>query len=594
MEADNAATQVAEVTTKSPIPASTKKLGGTLAGIGRLLGRGPAAWLAFGVVGSILGGIVELAVALLLQLFLASIGLLPADVRPSKTLSGLQFGPGTLVVSLVLIALVRAVGQFLVSQSSVHVLEVTNARLRRLVVFELLLSPARRFLPAAVVHARFSDVFPRGAQFCFLAASLVAQSIQTGVIGVVMFATAWRETLIGLAGLGVVGLLTLRINRKIREIGGKIPDEQLKLTEAVERVARNMLLIRTLRTQDREHGRFASAIHNYARHSIRAYMLNNLAAAMTPFAGLLLVTAIIVVSQRYISTPSLALLSFLYLFVRFVQGVAACVSISGHANHYWPQFVEALEYSERFSGADREVAFRDMSEIARAVDARRVARDGADAAPPAIEIDDVTFAHPGREEPAVERVSMTVTAGQFVAITGPSGSGKSTLLALLLGLLDPQKGSIRVEGRLARDYFDDARTRVGYVGAEPFLVAGTLRENASYGQSDDVTDEAIWEALEGARLAETVRQLPGKLTYRINEDGSGLSAGQKQRLCLARALLQKPHVLVLDEVSANLDDVTEREIALTLSQLKGSCTMVVVSHRPGLIEFADQRVVLGG
>jgi ATP-binding cassette subfamily B protein len=123
-------------------------------------------------------------------------------------------------------------------------------------------------------------------------------------------------------------------------------------------------------------------------------------------------------------------------------------------------------------------------------------------------------------------------------------------------------------------------------------VAGTIRENLMYGVIGSRTDDACWEALSQARLRDVVSGLPRGLAHVLPEDGSGLSAGQKQRLCLARALLAQPDVLILDEVSANLDDVTEREIADSLGGLRGRCTMIVVSHRKGILRHADRIVDL--
>ena len=562
-----------------------------LRGVGGLLGTGGKIWLALGGVGSLLGGLVELAISVFLQLFLQSIGLLPAGLRTSEWLRGIPFSPPLIVVTLVLIAFSRAISQFLVAQSAIHALEAMNARLRRLAVYELLGGATSRFVPAATVHARLSDVFPKASLFVYYVSSLATGVIQALLVATIMTITAWRESLLGLVGLACVGVAVLQINRRVRRISAKIPEEQLHLTEGVERVARNLLLIRTLRTQRLEHARFVSSIQQSARHAIRAYMLSNAVIAMMPFAGLLLVTAIVAVSQRQMGTSSLTLISFLYLFIRFVQATAANVSNLAGMNHNLPQFEQAVTFVDRFSVADQQRAYTERALFTASPLAARRGSD-VDSGPPRIEVRNVTFTHPGREEPVLKAVSVDAPPGSLLSITGPSGVGKSTLLALLLGLAEPDAGEVRIGARPARDYFDDPRSRVGYVGAEPFLIAGSVRENVLYGTEGAVDDRDVWAALEKARLSDAVRALPGELGYRINEDGSGLSAGQKQRVCLARALLSTPEVLVLDEVSANLDEATEREIAVTLQKLRGQCTVVIVSHRAALGEFADARLHL--
>ena len=127
------------------------------------------------------------------------------------------------------------------------------------------------------------------------------------------------------------------------------------------------------------------------------------------------------------------------------------------------------------------------------------------------------------------------------------------------------------------------------------MLAGTIRENLTYGLRGKRArdDEALWAALDAARVKSAISALPKGLDHVIGEDGSGLSAGQKQRLCLARALLMRPSVLVLDEVSANLDEATEAQLAETLFTLRGQVTVLLVSHRPGILVHADGRLNLG-
>ena len=153
-------------------------------------------------------------------------------------------------------------------------------------------------------------------------------------------------------------------------------------------------------------------------------------------------------------------------------------------------------------------------------------------------------------------------------------------------------GEILIDDENPGQYFKNPKVRVGYVGAEPFLVAGTIRDNLRYGLKGSTSDADCWSALAEARLEATIRQFPAGLDYKIKENGDGLSAGQKQRLSLARAFLAKPVILILDEVSANLDMAVEAEIRDTILELKGKCTVILVSHRLGIIEYADRTLSL--
>ncbi len=551
------------------------------------LGRRAITWLVIAIVASLGLAVVELGISVFLQLFLRNLGLLSQDVKTTAILGPLT--PTRLALGLVLLAFARSSTLFLVGQSGNISMEMITARLRRIAVWETLLHPSKVFVPAASVNARVGDLANKSSQFCYSGSVFVSSMVQTVALMLVMFATARGETLIALAGLGVVGLIVLRVNRVTRRVSANVPIELRVLTEGIERVARNTTLVRVLRTEKIEHRRLATSIDSYARYLIHAAYLANFAGVLAPFAGILLIIVIVGASQDVIQTPSITLLSFLYLFVRFVQSLASAVLAFSTCNTTWPSFEDSLEYVGRFSPEEIAVAMRtDEKLVGRAVE--RTPSEGGE--PPTIEVRAVRFAYPGAAADVLRDVSAKVEKGSQLGIVGPSGCGKSTLLGLILGLFEPSHGEILIGGRSPAEFFNDPEMRVGYVGADPFLVAGSIRENLRYGLSAKADDDDLWNALGEAQLRSTVEGLPGRLDYPIAEDGSGLSAGQKQRLCLARALLSRPHLLVLDEVSANLDTETEREIGESLKSLRGRCTTILVSHRKGILAHADQIVAL--
>ncbi|WP_240800189.1 thiol reductant ABC exporter subunit CydD, partial [Streptomyces rhizosphaericola] len=209
-----------------------------------------------------------------------------------------------------------------------------------------------------------------------------------------------------------------------------------------------------------------------------------------------------------------------------------------------------------------------------------------------LELEGVTVRHQGRTEPSLDAVSLTVEQGETVALVGPSGVGKSTLLHVVLGFAVPDAGHVRVGGRdLAELDPERWRSRIAWVPQRPHLFAGTIAENVRLARPD-ADDEAVVAALREAGAYDFVAELPDGERTRLGEDGFGLSAGQRQRLALARAFLADRPLLLLDEPTASLDGETEAGIVEAVRRLAAGRTVLLVVHRPALLAVADRVVTL--
>ncbi|MEW1901905.1 thiol reductant ABC exporter subunit CydD [Streptomyces sp. NPDC086147] len=227
----------------------------------------------------------------------------------------------------------------------------------------------------------------------------------------------------------------------------------------------------------------------------------------------------------------------------------------------------------------------------------RPVRDGGTGAAPdsvRLALDAVTVRHAGRAEPSLDAATLTVEPGETVALVGPSGSGKSTLLDVVLGFTAPEPGgTVRVGGEDLAGLDPEAwRSRIAWVPQRPYLFAGTIAENVRLARPD-ASDEAVRKALRDAGADGFVAELPDGTETPLGEDGAGLSAGQRQRLALARAFLADRPLLLLDEPTAALDGETEAGVVDAVRRLAAGRTVLLVVHRPALLAVADRVVRLG-
>jgi ATP-binding cassette subfamily C protein len=211
----------------------------------------------------------------------------------------------------------------------------------------------------------------------------------------------------------------------------------------------------------------------------------------------------------------------------------------------------------------------------------------------ALRFDNVTLRYQDSETDAVTGLNLVLQAGTTTALMGASGSGKTTVADMALGLMAPTAGAVFVDGKdLAMGASQRQwRASVAYVAQDTYLFPASIRDNLCW-LAGPKSDDEIWQALEQAAARDFVATLAAGLDHRIGERGEGLSGGQRQRLALARALLCRPQLLVLDEVTSQLDPDSEARVLVALAQLRGHMTVLTIAHRAAAIAQADRVITL--
>jgi ATP-binding cassette subfamily C protein len=408
---------------------------------------------------------------------------------------------------------------------------------------------------------RASTAFQFGAR-------MAAWVIEGSIYIVLAFLVSWKATLLALGGGAFILVVLRRLIRKNRRAGQR---QTTHMQDLVVQMTDILISIKPLKAMAREDSADA-VLTDKTRRLNRALQKQVISkAALGSFQEPLITLFLVLCLYAALSYWNLSLTSILAM-VLFIGKILKQVQKVQN------EYANLVEYDSAYWSL--------VDKINNASQAREVLTGNlTPELKTAIRLDSVSFSYDQRL--VLNDVSLVVPAGTFVVLCGPSGSGKTTIADILIGLLRPQQGEVWIDDMsISQVDIRSWRQMIGYVPQENLLLHDTVLQNVSLGQAT-VSEQDAETSLRAAGAWDFVEKMPEGMFSVVGERGSMLSGGQRQRIAIARALVKRPKLLILDEATTALDPKTEKEICATLLQLRGDITILAISHQPTLLDCAD-------
>lgn len=543
-------------------------------------GRSRRYLLASTVLG-LLWFLIELSFVYILQGFLFSLGLIDASKLnlPSWYPSGIIYS----VVFIILFGSFRSLVNYAKSFFSAVSQQAFNRSQReKLVQYGL---DSSQFTSAADYITAFSEKVNQSGVFVQYLSLLVVSLTSVVLFLIFGFYYAPYEMLFS---LGLLALIMIPLKKKtqlIQKTGSALLSGWTQINSEILLNRTNLFFLRVYDLVERQKNELNKHLQSYEKSYFSYASSASFLSSLPMFVGVVVLGLCSYMSVTYFKTDGVKVLSFFYIFLRLSLGLSETNSTYAVLKLSYPAFEDLSDLIKKIevaSAKEKQIASTDTHKHLELVSTKLL-----------MEVNQLYFSY-NPAIPILKNFNLRLDESDILVIKGPSGAGKSTLLKLLLGIEAPTSGQVLLNQTPVMELDSKWRQSLGYVGPEPYLIRGTIRENLCFGHyaAESITDEQCWHVLQRVGLLGEFKQMRLSLDDVLSES-SFLSTGQKQRLSIARAFLRQPRVMIFDEATANLDMDSESKILASIQELAHRMLIIIVTHKNSFDNLGTKFVQVG-